>query len=518
MRSKAIAIIACACALAVAVAAHLGTWEIQKETGTQQRYIQHERAASLDDLSEADRAAASSTSIDPDTFASHLPVVSIDTRGQEVPGDVATDKDGNTLFRPDGRYCETKTAEGLDYIIGDIDIIYDEGSANQLSDEPIFSSQTRIRYRGHRSRDFPKRNYSLHFVDEEGNPVNEGVLGMPADNGWILNGPYLDKSLIRNYLAYNVFGTFCEDTPEVRFCELFVNDEYRGLFLLMEAVDVSENRVDLTETEQGINNGPETSYMLKLDRYDMEAVTLDNLGSQVGLLDSSLEVMYPKAEALTDEQLQWIQNDFSAFEKALYSYDYDTADYGYWNYIDVDSFVAYFIANEFSMNYDAGLYSTYLSRDLRSGITIGPIWDFNSAFDNYAEADYSDASGFTMVNRPWFTMLVKDEDFIDAVINRYRQLRQDVLSDEYLSDFIDSALDYLGPAIDRNWKVWGSTFEPSTVKAAHRLIPIERNPTSYGEAIDELRVFIDKRGTWLDAHIESLKQYSHESAVKMDNH
>ena len=63
----------------------------------------------------------------------------------------------------------------------------------------------------------------------------------------------------------------------------------------------------------------------------------------------------------------------SFIEKSLYSYDYDTADYGYWNTLDVDSFVDYFLFNEFTMNYDAGSYSTYLYKDLRGKLTIGPL-------------------------------------------------------------------------------------------------------------------------------------------------
>lgn len=518
VRARIAVVLSCVALIGVAVLAHLATWEIEDNAGGTDRYIQHEQAAWLDDLSEEDREAASSTSTDPATFASHLPVVSIDTGGQEVPGSYVRDESGNPVLRPDGRRYATTAADGSEDITASFSLFYREGHANRLSDDPALSTSTLVHYRGHTSRDFPKRNYALHFVDEDGNARNEEVLGMPAENGWILNGPYLDKSLIRNYLAYNVFGEFCENTPEVRFCELFVNGEYRGLFLLMEAIDVGETRVDLTEVEQASNSGDETSYLIKLDRYDMYASTLETLGSRVGLLDSSPQVLYPNETDLTEGQKKWIEEDFSAFEKALYSYDYDTDAYGYWNYIDVDSFVDYFIANEFSMNYDAGLYSTYLSRDLRGLIKIGPIWDFNSAFDNYVEASYAEAGGFVMVDRPWYTMLVKDEGFTDAVIERYRELRAGPLSEERLLSFVDATVAYLDVAVERNWSVWGWTFTPEQLDPNQRLIPIDRNPCSYDEALDDLRDFIERRGSWLDRCIENLRQYSHESAVKMDNH
>lgn len=518
MRAKIAVIAVCLAILAAAVGGMAALGAVRASDGGASRVIQHEQAQQLADLSAEDREAASGTAIDAQSFASHLPVVSIETGGQEIPGDAMYDENGVKLRREDGQTLTTRAADGSADVTVDVKVFDSQGSANRLSDEPTLQTLSRIHYRGHSSLDYPKRNYSLHFVDESGANRNEEVMGMPADNGWILNGPYLDKSLIRNYLAYNVFGGFVENTPEVRFCELFVDGEYRGLFLFMEAVDVSPDRVPLTEASNASNKGAQTSYLLKLDRYDEEARTLSNLGAVTGLQDSPLTIEYPGPLELTEEQAEWIKDDFNAFEKALYSYDYDTEDYGYWNYLDVDSFVDYFIATEFSMNYDAGLYSTYLSRDIRGKISIGPLWDFNSAFDNYVESDYSEASGFAMTTRPWYTMLVKDEAFTDAVISRYRELREGPLSEERLRAFVEGTLDYLGPAIERNWEVWGSTFDPTTLKPEHRLIPLDRNPTSYEEAVDDLWDFIEKRGSWLDDNIENLSQYSHESAVKMDNH
>ncbi|MBM6778053.1 CotH kinase family protein [Collinsella tanakaei] len=423
---------------------------------------------------------------------------------------MAVDDDGHAVMRADGNHELTTTPEGKEDATVTISIYDNDGHANRLSDEPAVQTQTLIHYRGNSSRRFPKRNYSLHFVDENGENASYEAMGMPADNGWILKGPYLDKSLLRNYLSYTVFSSFTNYAPRVRFCELFVDGTYRGVFLFMEAVDVGENRIPLTEGQTSVNavqdGGVETSYLLRLDRYDMDAQTIDSLGSQVGLIESSMAIEYPNQLDLTEAQKTWITRDFSAFEKALYSYDYDTAEYGYANYIDVDSFIGYFIANEFSLNSDAGLYSTYLYRDVRGKICIGPIWDFNNAYDNYVEYDYSDASGFTMVDRPWYTMLFRDEDFCKRVIKRYRQLRRGVLSDEYLQAFIDDALDYLGPAIERKWRVWGSSFDITIVDEGHRLEPLDRNPKTFEEAVADLKDFIGRRGSWLDRNIENLRQ------------
>ena len=96
--------------------------------------------------------------------------------------------------------------------------------------------------------------------------------------------------------------------------------------------------------------------------------------------------VYPSSKSCTPEQAEYIQRDLSRFEKALYSLDYDDPKLGYRAYIDVDSFVDYMVFNEFFQNYDDTRYSTYLSREVGGKLSIGPVWDFNNALDNYMEA------------------------------------------------------------------------------------------------------------------------------------
>ncbi len=504
MKYKVIALV-----VAVVVVAAAGAATLVDRTPTMRYVAQHE------DTSVPRADAHQGLSIDPETFSSHLPVIVIDTHGQEIPGDVLY-VDGKPIIREDGRTVLTTTPEGATDAQVDVRV-YDaqDGSPNTLDGTPALESKALIHYRGHRSREFAKRNYSLHLIDDEGMPRDEKVAGMASENAWVLNGPYLDKSLIRNYMAYTLGQHLHVLAPDVRFCELFVDGEYRGLFLIMESVKEASNRVNLSEPT---GKGDATSYLLKMDRPDLDAVELDDLGSITEPGRSPFSVLYPSADDLTPGQVEWITQDMSFIEKSLYSYDYDTADYGYWNTLDVDSFVDYFLFNEFTMNYDAGSYSTYLYKDLRGKLTIGPYWDFNSAFDNYVDTSYASCEGFAMVERYWFYMLTKDEKFTDAVIERYRELRQGLLSDENLQAYVDDTVAFLGDAVDRNWEVWGYTFDPDAVRSGGKLDPDERNPRDYEEALDQLRDFIERRGAWLDAHIEDLRQFSHESAVKMQNH
>ena len=119
---------------------------------------------------------------------------------------------------------------------------------------------------------------------------------------------------------------------------------------------------------------------------------------------------------------------------------------------------------------------------------------------------------FQLQHKLWFGMLMKDEDFIERIISRYRELRKTYLSEEYLNDYIDDVIEYLGPAIDRNFEKWGYSFDDTTL-----LEPEERNIHSYDEAVTQLKWFFKKRGNWMDENIESLRQYSAESKIKKYN-
>ena len=97
-----------------------------------------------------------------------------------------------------------------------------------------------------------------------------------------------------------------------------------------------------------------TGYLVRLDRPTEEEVgavrDIYTYTERMFYLGEDASVRYPGESMLMPELAQEIELDLSAFEKALYSYDYDTEDYGYWNWIDVESFVDYFLINELSLS------------------------------------------------------------------------------------------------------------------------------------------------------------------------
>ena len=453
-----------------------------------QRYQQH--------LSYNTQVEDTSLSIDEDTFSSHLPVVSIETGGVVIPG------------RPEqGQHI--KDIENS-FIQADMRIYDREGELNKLSSQPVLESKINIRVRGNSSRTFDKVGYLFKFTDDAGMERKLEVMGMEKDSTWVLHGPYLDKTLMRNYMWYNLAGQIMEWAPDVRYCEVFLDHEYQGLYVMAEQISMGEGRIEMTKYDGKSNI---SSYIVCADRESVNDVQyLDNFTSYALRINGKLEVKYPGASRITPELTEYISRDFSRFEKALYSFDYDTARYGYQNYIDVDSFVDYFIINEVTQNTDAGLYSTYFYKDV-SGKLKMCVWDFNNCCDNYIE-DQTPMAGFFMQNRPWYFMLCKDETFMEKVITRYHQLRKGILSEEAMESYIAGVQSYLGPAIERNFEKWGYSFLPEK----DLLYEDERKIGSYEAAVEQYETRLVRRMRWMDEHIEDLRSYSHESINKKFNH
>lgn len=458
------------------------------------RYIQHMHAE------EKEPCASHSGSV----LCTHLPIVSIETNGMEIPGRPIHDENGKTIGY-------TTASDGSTSIWASVNIFDNEKNNNHRSDDAVISEQILIRVRGHSSREFDKPNYYIEFSNPDGSNNPQEFLGMDSHHEWTLHGPFLDKSLIRNYMWYNIAGEIMDYSPNVRFCEVILNGEYRGLYLATETITAGRDGARLS-LEVNKKDNTFSGYAFRMDWGDTDESHLfypfANYTLRAG---TQHEIVYPGTKNLNDELKEAIKDDLSIFEKTLYSYDYNSEKYGYENYIDVDSFVDYFLINELTCNYDAGALSTYMYKEVDGKYRMC-VWDFNSACDFYQE-DYMPRDEFWLQWGLWYTMLFKDEDFTDRVIERYHELRKTYFSEEYLYKFIDETVLYLGNAIDRNYERWGYTLAPEY----DLLTPSERNPRIYGEAVQQIKDFLNERLTFMDENIDTLNQYSAESKIKKYN-
>lgn len=409
-------------------------------------------------------------------FSTKLPVVYINTKGQQIKKESS--------------------------IPGYIALLDADGSEQSVYSVPNAIYRAEIKYRGASSyNNFDKKQYRIKFLKQNSDGEKAVPLaGMGADSEWVLNGPYLDKTLMRNKLCYDLARELDGWAPDSRFVELFEDGKYQGVYLAVEPVSNGESRLRLSKF--GLLSG-ECAYVVNRDRIDTDGQELETYGKRLGHTNNALYLLYPSAKNVTREQLEYIINDISAFEKALYSDSFRDADTGYAAYIDVDNWADYFIINEFAMNYDAGNLSTYAYKELTGKLRLA-VWDFNNAFDNYQW--YSlDETGFRTVSNSWMDRLCQDRSFIDKVAARYRSLRQSTLSDEHIHRLLASYQDELDGAIERNFKVWAFSFSENLLTGTAN--GRSRDIRSYEEALTQLAGAIEKRLAYLDGNIELLYEY-----------
>lgn len=463
------------------------------------RYEQHKESLNVADSGE----------IFDKSLVTHLPIITIDTSGKTIPGKGII---GEGLRIVDYE----KGDSGEEKVIADIKIYDNAEAQNNIKNKPVMTAKALVNVRGNSSRAFDKTNYKIEFVDEKNYELEKeySIMGMPKGSSWALHAPFLDKTLIRNYMWMNISAKIMGYAPNVRFCECYVNDEYQGVFVMMETVEKSTNRVNISNYKKDSRN---FSYMLKMDRLD-DIKSVETFSSYTSHLDAGagFTILYPKLKDLSGDVKATISKEISDFEKTLYSYDFKDPNIGYRKYIDVDSWVDFYIIQEFLVNTDMCSHSTYLYKNKGGKLVMGPVWDFNNVCDNYLASESKTEGFYFAENRIWYEMLMKDEYFVDKVIARYKELRKTYLDEEYLSNYIEETISYLGKSIERNYEVWGYTFErENQTELWQFLTPFERNPESYEEAVDDYKSFLIDRGNWLDENIESLKQYCHLSKIKL---
>lgn len=487
MKYKITGILSCLCILL------LGIFLPSSASTEKVRVHQHEDALKKD-----------GTTYDAAQLSTHLPLVVINTGGVEIPGRAIVSESGSI-------HGHTVAENGEKTIPGTISVIDQDVSYNHVNDEPEFSSMIEIRVRGNSSRTFDKCNYAINLIYEDGTNNPQKMMGMDAHHEWALHGPFLDKTLLRNYMWYNISGEIMDYAPNVRFCEVIINGEYLGVYVMMETITAGSNGARLN---LAVNKKQNTfsGYILRLDRgSEVPIKNIQTFTKYAKRTKQKMDIAYPGTRNLTEEIVDGIVNEFSQFEKALYSFDYDNTDMGYDTFLDTESFIDYFLINEFTCNYDAGWLSTYVYKELDEKYRMC-VWDFNSACDNY-QLSQTEPMVFQMQNCLWYFMLMKDEDFVEQLIERYWELRETYFNETYLCSYIDGVVEYLGDAVERNYEIWNYTFDEQEDK----LRPAERNPRSYEEAVQQMKDFFPKRIAWMDKNIDTLLQYCAESKVKKVN-
>jgi hypothetical protein len=424
-----------------------------------------------------------------------LPILVIDTRGQTI------------LDEPK--------------IVASLKIISNgTGKLNKPTDKPAFESKIGIELRGSTSQDlFPKKPFGFELRDTSGlEGVSASILGLPSEEDFVLNATYNDKTLLREVVVYDFYHRMNQQyATRYRFCEVLLNGNYQGIYILMEKIKRDKNRVSVSKLEPKDDSGDALTggYILKVDK---------TTGSPSDYWNSSylpqpvlkpslkvpIQVEYPKKGDLTSNQFGYIQKYINDFEKAIHDDTYSGSERAYNRYIDVNSWIDYLLINEVGRNVDAYRLSTFLykDRDSKGGkLFMGPIWDFNLTFGN---ADYCDGEKYQgwsfdfnttcpddYFQMPfWWKKLLADEAFATQVRQRYTTLRQGVLQTQNLHRYIDSTALAIQDARIRNFQRWPVI--------GQKLWPNYFVGKTYNEEVNYLKGWVADRLNWMDASMQGI--------------
>lgn len=372
-----------------------------------------------------------------------------------------------------------------------------------------------VESRGSTSQGYDKRGYAIELRDAQGLGLDAEILGMPKEDDWVLVGPFNDKSLLRDALAYHFAGQIMDWAPRVRLVEVVLDNDYRGVYLFTEKIKRDKNRVAVSKMKPTDLAGDQLTggYIIKLDK--QTGANFDGWESTFPPMPgawqrSYFQYHYPKPEDIAPEQAAYIQNFIFEMETALDSPNFKDSLTGWPHFIEADSWIDYLLVNEISKNTDAYRLSTFMYKDrdsIDSRLHMGPVWDFNIAFGigDYCEGENPAGWGFNFndvcpndgwINPFWWKKLMTDPVFREKLKTRWLFLRQNDWSNSEMIGSVDSMANLLWAAQTRNFTrfpILGQYIWPNSFIG----------PTWQSE-VNFLKNWLTDRLAWMDGQIENM--------------
>jgi hypothetical protein len=340
---------------------------------------------------------------------------------------------------------------------------------------PYFKKEIKIRGRGHFTWQQPKKPYQLKFKDKT------SFFDMPSDKKWIFLANFIDKTMARTRLAFELgYISNLDWTARSQFAEVILNDEYIGTYQVSEKVEEDDHRVNIG------NNG----YLLEVDQ-------LDKMKSDDIYFNTPRNIYFnvKSPEIISNsEEFNYIKNYITKIENILYAQNYDGEKLR--TLIDIDSFVEFFLINEISKNNDAAFWSsTYMTLVPGEKLKMGPIWDFDVAFGNININENWLSSGWHMKkNSHWIKMLFRDDLFIQKVKQRFNYFYNNKNRILNLSDELSKKLHKSRLENEKVWKTLGYYYFPQYAY----------DFSSFEEEHEYLNNWINERYEWLKNAIDEL--------------
>ncbi|MBR4680450.1 MAG: CotH kinase family protein [Fibrobacter sp.] len=346
-----------------------------------------------------------------------------------------------------------------------------------------------IKVRGQSSAMFPKPGYSVEVRDDKGEGMDVSMFGLPPADDWVLHGPYVDKSMLRNALAYWLFRQAGRYAPRTKHFDLYINGVYRGVYVMVEKIKRGKYRVNVSKLKETDIAGDSLTggYIWAFDKVgtntggggsnNQGGIQAEGFNTSDGL---NVILHYPKKANIQKEQEEYLKkylNDLEALFKNGKNGD------GFDKYVDLGSAVDYVLHQEITNNGDSYWCSFFLHKPkdkTKNGVftegkvTLGPPWDFNLAMSNGGMMGFGGSGnswqiesssksgnggmwgmgGGSLIAPKWLTGMWKRSDYQSELKKRWAELRSGVWHTKVMDAYLDSMKTYLTKAAERNFKRW----------------------------------------------------------------
>lgn len=439
---------------------------------------------------------------------------------------IAADRDctNNVALRPNYGQWETKTDE---YRLARIKVVDAAGSIKSRDE------LTTIRGRGNSTWSSPKKAYRLKFPSKTKLLAKEDGTNEYADaKNWTLMANVADKTMMRNALTAEVARRYEIKTgikampfyPAYKFVDLVLNNEYIGTYQISDHVQIQTGRIEIDEDKGWFVEGVSTEEKFIEDPH----INFDGIVNK----EFTLNVKNPEDDYYTDDVAAAIRSYFTTILNFRYApYDFSEAT-GLFKYVDMESAVAYFIANEITGNFD-GLISNYAYRDINPGdkLKLGPLWDFDIAYGNFTGNGNNLVNHFIFENGKWpdnptllarlcKAMVENSPEFVKLLVDRWDKIYYDANGGTGLTNNMMYHISRIAGEMEKtrelnyNPKDQGGAGWDTNVDYLYWVTG--STFASYNNALAALRDFVNSHNPWLNTAIHQLKENMMADAYTLD--
>lgn len=380
--------------------------------------------------------------------------------------------------------AETSNIQKGTYVDCTVNVTSDKNSWNERN------RSAKIRGRGNSTwMYYEKKPYRLKFDEKV------DLFGMGKAKDWILLANTVDMAMLRNFTVYTMAQQFSglKYTTDCQFAHVYLNDDYLGLYLVVEQIETGKNRVDIGDgtDENGDPADPEScGFLLECGNGGA------NNGQRVFYPKSyksvsvgSVVVKSPDADVITNDQVKYIQNYMNEVVEAIGRDDFD----GLCELVDIQSFVDSFICTEYILAGDMG-YVFFAYKEPNGKLFLGPLWDYDQS-SGCSEHGGNNYKGWAAASpHSWYLKLIENDNFRELVIERWLE-KYDYIHN--IPNMLYETAEYYSADVEANYTRWDGFLGSKQWRSLPEVDALK----TYPEHVDYLVTWLNNRVDWIEKEL-----------------